>query len=418
MSDPPTRLERRIGTADAIVIGLGSMIGAGVFAALAPAAQSAGGGLLVGLAIAAAVAFANATSSAQLGAIHPQAGGTYVYGRARLGPGWGFAAGWGFVAGKTASCAAMALTFGAYAWPQHPRVMAALAVAALVAVNLAGVTKTVWLTRLIVAIVLCVLTIVVIAGFTGGTADIDRVSLSGASPYDCLRAGALLFFAFAGYARLATLGEEVRDPARTIPRAIPAALGITLLVYALVALSALVAVGPDALAASDAPLARVVDAGSWHDFVPLVRFGAATASLGVLLSLLAGVSRTIFAMAGERDLPRVFAHVQRRTKVPDLAETAVGCIVLVAVLTSDIRDAIGFSSFCVLGYYAITNAAALRLPREQRRWPAAFAAFGLAGCVVLAVTLPTVSIVGGIAAIGVGLVGRYAVAQFKPVDRS
>ena len=393
------------------------MIGAGVFAALAPAAHSAGGGLLIGLAVAAAVAFANATSSAQLAALHPQAGGTYVYGRARLAPAWGYAAGWGFVVGKTASCAAMALTFGSYAWPQHPRLMAALSVGALVAVNLAGVTKTVWLTRLIVVVVLCVLTIVVIAGFGGGTADIDRISLDGASLYDCLRAGALLFFAFAGYARVATLGEEVRDPARTIPRAIPIALGITLFVYAMVAVSALVAIGPDALARSTAPLATVIDAGSWHDVVPLVRIGASTASLGVLLSLLVGVSRTMFAMAAERDLPHVLVHVHPRTKVPDLAEIAVGTIVFIVVLTSDVRHAIGFSSFCVLGYYAITNAAALRLSRDERRWPAAFAGFGLAGCVVLAITLPAASIGTGAAAIGVGLVARAAVALLKPAGR-
>ena len=415
--EPPTRLDRRIGTADAVVIGLGSMIGAGVFAALAPAARSAGGGLLIGLAVAAAVAFANATSSAQLAALHPQAGGTYVYGRERLAPVWGFAAGWGFVVGKTASCAAMALTFGSYAWPDHPRLMAALAVGALVAVNLAGVAKTVWLTRLIVVVVLCVLTIVVVAGFGGGTADIDRIGLDGASPYDCLRAGALLFFAFAGYARVATLGEEVRDPTRTIPRAIPIALGITLFVYAMVAVSSLVAIGPDALARSTAPLATVIDAGSWHDAVPLVRIGASTASLGVLLSLLVGVSRTMFAMAAERDLPRVLGHVHPRTKVPDIAEVAVGTIVFVVVLVSDVRHAIGFSSFCVLGYYAITNAAALRLRRDQRRWPAALAVFGLAGCVVLAFTLPAASIVTGLGAIGVGLIARAAVGVVKPARR-
>ncbi|MEO8692801.1 MAG: amino acid permease [Acidimicrobiales bacterium] len=415
---PPTRLDRRIGTADAVVIGLGSMIGAGVFAALAPAAQSAGGGLLVGLAIAAAVAFANATSSAQLAALHPQAGGTYVYGRARLAPVWGFAAGWGFVVGKTASCAAMALTFGSYAWPDHPRFTAALAVVALVAVNLAGVTKTVWLTRVIVVVVLCVLAVVVGAGFGGGTADIDRIGLGGASPYDCLRAGALLFFAFAGYARIATLGEEVRDPARTIPRAIPIALGITLIVYALVALSALSAVGSDALARSSAPLATVIDAGSWHALVPLVRIGASTASLGVLLSLLVGVSRTMFAMAAERDLPHVLVHVHPRTKVPDLAEIAVGTIVFIVVLTSDVRHAIGFSSFCVLGYYAVTNAAALRLPRDQRRWPPAIAVFGLVGCVVLAVTLPGASIATGAAAIAVGLITRATLRAVRRADRS
>ena len=408
MVDPPTRLARRLGTTDAVVIGLGSMIGAGVFAALAPAARTAGAGLLIGLALAAIVAFANATSSAQLAAQYPRAGGTYVYGRERLGQWWGFLAGWGFVAGKTASCAAMALTFGSYAWPHHARLSAACAVVALVAVNLGGVTKTVWLTRITVAIVLCVLTIVVIAGFSGGTADVDRISFDGAGPYECLRAGALLFFAFAGYARIATLGEEVRDPARAIPRAIPIALAITLIVYALVAVSALVAVGPDPLARSTAPLATAVDAGSWHDFVPAVRFGASTASLGVLLSLLVGVSRTIFAMAAERDFPRALGHVHSRTKVPDVAEIAVGAIVFVVVLTSDLRNAIGFSSFCVLGYYAITNAAALRLLPQERRWPRVFAVVGLAGCIVLAATLPAASIIGGAIVLTVGLAARAA----------
>ena len=105
------------------------MIGAGVFAAIGPAAEAAGSGLLIGLAVAAVVAYCNATSSAQLAAIYPASGGTYVYGRERLGPLWGFLAGWGFVVGKTASCAAMALTFGAYAGPDARR--APLAVGAV-----------------------------------------------------------------------------------------------------------------------------------------------------------------------------------------------------------------------------------------------------------------------------------------------
>ena len=146
-SGEPTRLARRLGLGDAVVIGLGSMIGAGVFAALGPAARAAGGGLLVGLALAAVVAYCNAMSSARLAAVYPQSGGTYVYGRERLGPFWGYLAGWGFVVGKTASCAAMALTFGDYAAPDWRRPLAAAAVVALTAVNLRGVQKTAWLTR-------------------------------------------------------------------------------------------------------------------------------------------------------------------------------------------------------------------------------------------------------------------------------
>ena len=409
---PPSRLDRRIGTTDAVVIGLGSMIGAGVFAAWAPAARSAGSGLLIGLAVAAVVAFANAQSSARLAARHPEAGGTYVYGRARLGTVWGFIAGWGFVAGKTASCAAMALTFGAYAWPGQARATAVAAVLAMVAVNLCGVSRTVALTRVTVVVVLIVLALVVIAGFNGGTADFDRLDPSGASPYDCLRAGAFLFFAFAGYARIATLGEEVRDPARVIPRAIPIALAVTLCVYASVAVAALVAVGPAALAASPTPLATAIDGGSWDRVLPLVRVGAAVASLGVLLSLLAGVSRTAFAMAAQRDLPRVLARIHARRRIPHVAELTVGALVLVAVMAGDVRDAIGFSSFCVLAYYAITNAAALRIP-QQPTSAKLTAAVGLVGCLVLASTLPASSVTSGAAVIGVGLLARAVAAKVK-----
>src|ERR687894_500937 len=152
MTDQP-RLARRLGTTDAVVIGLGSMIGAGVFSAFAPAAAAAGAGLLVGLAIAAFVAYCNATASAQLAAQYPTSGGTYVYGRQRLGDWHGFLAGWGFVIGKTASCAAMALTFASYAAPDGwARPVAVAAVLGLAAVNYRGVTRTARLARVIVAV--------------------------------------------------------------------------------------------------------------------------------------------------------------------------------------------------------------------------------------------------------------------------
>lgn len=170
-------LARSLGTGDAVVIGLGSMIGAGVFAAFAPAAQAAGAGLLIGLGIAAMVAYCNATASAQLAAQYPTSGGTYVYGRERLGEWWGFLAGWGFVIGKTASCAAMALTFAAYAAPEGAqRLVAIAAVMGLAAVNYRGVTRTARLTRIIVTIVLAALAVVVAAGFLGGDADLDRAA--------------------------------------------------------------------------------------------------------------------------------------------------------------------------------------------------------------------------------------------------
>lgn len=400
----PSRLDRRLGLFDAVVIGLGAMIGAGVFAAIGPAARAAGTGLLVGLGIAAVVAYCNATSSAQLAAIYPQSGGTYVYGRERLGPFWGYLAGWGFVVGKTASCAAMALTVGAYAWPDWQRPIAVGAVVALTAVNYQGVQKTAWLTRIIVVIVLAALATVVVASLGGGAATVDNLDsvTEVGGWFGILQSAGLLFFAFAGYARLATLGEEVVDPQRTIPRAIPLALGITLVVYTLVAVSALLAAGPDALAASSAPLDTAVRAGDLEALSPVVRVGGTIAALGVLLSLIVGVSRTTFAMAANGEMPRWLDAVHPRHKVPYRAELVVGAVVTAVVLVADLRGAIGFSSFAVLTYYAITNASAYTLPPDQRRWSRGLAVLGIIGCVVLALTLPSASVIGGLVVLVLG----------------
>lgn len=401
-TEPATRLARRLGVVDAVVIGLGAMIGAGIFAALAPASRAAGAGLLAGLAIAGFVAYCNATSSAALAALYPESGGTYAYGRHRLGAFWGFLAGWGFVVGKIASCAAMALTFAYYAAPALARPLALAAVVAMTAINCLGIGKTALATRIIVAFVLACLAVVVFAAAFGGTADASHLVPGALDVHGVLQSAGFLFFAFAGYARIATLGEEVVDPTRTIPRAIPLALGLTLAVYALVAVVALLAVGPHVLAESTAPLLAAVEAGRFAALGPLVRAGAAVASLGVLLSLLAGIGRTSFAMAANGDLPRWFATVHPRYRVPQRAELALGAIVAAIVLVADVRNAIGFSSFAVLVYYGIANASAYTLRASERRWPRALTVAGIAGCALLAANLPLASIAGGLIVLAVG----------------
>ena len=363
-----------------MIVGLGAMIGAGVFSAIGPAARAAGNAMLVSLLVAGALAYCNATSSAALAALHPESGGAYVYGRRRLGHVWGFLAGWGFVVGKLASCAAMALTFGHYVAPALARPLAIAAVAALTIVNTFGIRKTAAATTAIVALVLAALAVCVFAAAAGGTARWDRLwPLEPVGPYAVFQAAGLLFFAFAGYARIATLGEEVADPARAIPRAIPAALGLTLVVYAAVVASSLAAAGSSALAASAAPLADAVRAGRFAALGVVARIGAAIGSLGVLLSLIAGVSRTVFAMAAARDLPVALAAVHPKHHVPHRAEIAAGIAVVLLVAVLDVGAAIGFSAFSVLVYYAVANAAALTLARGERRWPRALAVLGLAG---------------------------------------
>ncbi|MFD5468631.1 APC family permease [Kitasatospora sp. NPDC127059] len=399
----PPELRRHLGVFDAVVIGLGSMIGAGIFAALAPAAAAAGSGLPIGLALAGLVAYCNATSSARLAARYPQSGGTYVYGRERLGEFWGYLAGWGFVVGKTASCAAMALTVGSYVWPAQAHAVAVAAVVALTAVNYVGVQKAAWLTRAIVAVVLAVLAAVVTACLTSGAADTGRWAVGAdAGFHGVLQAAGLLFFAFAGYARIATLGEEVRDPQRTIPRAISVALGVTLVVYAVVALSVLAVLGPEQLAHTPAPLAEAVRAAGAPGLAPVVRAGAAVAALGSLLALILGVSRTTLAMARDRHLPHRLAAVHPRFAVPHRAELAVGTVVAALAAVADVRGAIGFSSFGVLAYYAVANASAWTLTPEEGRPPRIVPVVGTVGCLALAFALPADSVVWGAVVIALG----------------
>jgi APA family basic amino acid/polyamine antiporter len=384
-----------------------------VFAVFGPAARAAGAGLLAGLVIAAVIAYCNAVAVA---AAYPTSGGTYVYGRERLGHWWGFAAGWAFVVGKTASCAAMALTFAAYVLPGPSWAQRGVAVAAVIgltALNHRGVTRTALLARMLVAMTLTALVVVVAAiaaGEPSGPAGWPWIG----GVYGGLQAAGLLFFAFAGYARIATMGEEVRDPRHTIPRAIPRALLITMAVYAVVGVAALLAAGPDRLASSAAPLVTAVQDAGAGGLAPVVRIGAAVASLGALLALLAGIGRTSLAMARRHDLPAWLSTVHPRYQVPHHAGVAVAVVVCLLVATGDLRGVIGFSSFGVLVYYGIANASAVTQPAADRRWPRWFNGLGALGCLILAVTLPWQSVVAGFVMVAVGLLGRAVVRAGSP----
>ncbi|TPW78201.1 amino acid permease [Schumannella soli] len=441
------------------------MIGAGVFAVWGPVARTGVDApqMLLALLIAGAVAVANGLSSAQLAAQYPTSGGAYVPARERLGAWPGFLAGWSFTIGKTASCAAMAATFATYAIPAADgwqRPVAALALVVVLGVNLGGVTRTAQAARILVIPVLVILVGVVVLGLTATTPALSSASsaspgilptldpsaylgVPGAGSADAparyvavpadpwssplagigwltppgsgetpgplavLTASGLLFFAFAGYARITTLGEEVVRPRRTIPRAVVIALAVVIVIYLAVAVAVLRAVPPWRLAVSPAPLAEVV-AHAGPVAVIVVTVGAALASLGALLALVTGVSRTALAMARTGDLPRILARVDARRSVPWAAEVAVALVAVVLVLTLDVRSVIGFSSFGVLLYYLVANATALTQASGHRFVPRAVSVLGALGCVTLAVALPPLSVVVGAAVLLVGVLARLA----------
>jgi APA family basic amino acid/polyamine antiporter len=400
-NDQPS-LQRRLGTADAVVLGLAAMLGTGVYAVWSPAAAAAGPWLLLSVVLAAVVAACNAGSTADLAVAHPESGGGYVYGRARLGPAAGRLAGVAFLVGKSASAAAAAGVFGKYVLPANPVWTAVAVVVAVTALNIAGVQWTARSAWALVGGTLAVLLVVIATGLLGGrTGEAASAASSALAPAEpigqmpggvlgVLTAAGLVFFAFAGYARIATLGEEVRDPQRTLPRAIVIALAIALGTYLLVAAALLVGLGAERLAGESSPLATLVGMTSPALGV-LVRVGAAVAAGSALLSVLVGTSRMTLAMARRGELPRPLARIGARG-TPWRADLAGGAVAVVLAVLAGPVAAIALSACSVLVYYAVVNVAAMRLAPAQRHWPKWSSWLGLVLCLGLAVLLPARSV--------------------------
>ena len=401
-------VQRRLGTPDAVVLGLAAMLGTGVFAVWAPAAAAAGSWLPLAVLLAGVIALCNAVSTADLAAAYPESGAGYVYGRHRLGPAAGRLAGVAFLTGKSASAAAAAGVFGSYVLPAQPLPTAIAAVVAATALNVAGVRWTARAAYALVGGTLAVLLVVVAVGLFGsGGTEVASAATAESAPV-AVRGGllgvgtaaGLVFFAFAGYARIATLGEEVRNPERTLPRAILIALGAALVTYLLVAVALLVGLGPERLAVESAPLVALVDTGRASAVGVLVRVGAAVAAGSALLTVLIGLSRMELAMARRGELPPALAVVGARG-TPWRADLAGGLVVIVIAVLAGPAAAIAVSACSVLVYYAVINLSALRLPLGQRNWPGWTAGLGVVGCLVLALLLPftQVAITAGVLAI-------------------
>ncbi|MGA1145914.1 MAG: APC family permease [Candidatus Nanopelagicales bacterium] len=384
--DPPSRLVRSLGLGGAVAVGVSAMVGTGVFAVWQPALDRAGTWLIIAVVIAGLVASLNATSTARLAACYPRAGGVYAYGRAQLNRPVGVLAGVVFIVGKTASASAAALTIGLYVWPERSTAVALAAIALVLALNLRGVVRSTRIAAVMVAIVIAIL--MLFAGLVGThVVSQPGVTLPQAytNPVSVLAASALIFVAFAGYARITVLGEEVRNPARVIPRAMALSFAIVLGLYAIVAIVVTAAAGRG-VAIGPAALADIAESevGSWLQLGIVV--AAVLAAGAVLLSLIAGVGRTLFAMADAGDAPGFFAAVGETSKVPYRAEMAAAVGAAILVLLGGLVLALGITAAMILTYYAISHVAAMRLERSSGVRGALVAAtpyVGLVGCVSL-----------------------------------
>lgn len=385
-------------------------MGAGIFVVTGVAAGVAGPAFLVGLAVGGVAATFNGLSSAQLGARYPQSGGTYEYGRRLLHPAAGFAAGWMFLASKLAAAGVVAIGFGHYVAAMFPGAapvpVAVAAVVLLTLANLLGVKKAGALNLAIVLLTLAALGWFVAGGWTEVAAENFRPF----SPHGwqgVAESCALLFFAYTGYARLATLGEEVRDPAKTIPRAIILTLVLSFGVYLSVGIVAAGTVGADSLAASRAPLEMAAETFGKPWIARFLTFGAATAMLGVLLSQILGISRMMLAMARQGDLPRFLDRIDETRAVPARAVMLTGAIAALHAIVGTLEAVIAAAAFTILIYYSLTNLAAIRLPAARRLYPPWIAWAGLATCLAMAASLPPRTILAGTALLAAGFAFRF-----------
>ncbi len=420
MNNKGSKLLRVVGLPGAVMMGLGSIVGTGVFVSLGLAAGLTGASAVLALLLAACLAVCNGLSSAQLAASHPVSGGTYEYGYRYLHPWWGFLAGWLFVLAKSASAATAALGFAAYLKQLFDLsisnwLLALAATVSITAVTLWGLKRSNVINTIIVSITLIALVLfsfillseIEAKNFFPLFDGTDREDTPWASFWE---ASALMFVAYTGYGRIATLGEEIKNPVQNIPKAIIITLGISFLLYMMVSIAAIGSVGSGLFyqftQEDMAPLELIAGATGHPLLAKILAVGAVTAMLGVLLNLVLGVSRVVYAMGTKHDLPSSFARIGMDNKAPIVAILATGIIIATLTLMNDVKATWSFSAFTVLFYYAITNIAALRLPEENRLYPRVFSWVGLIGCLGLSVWVESSSLLLGLGILGVGVVWR------------
>ncbi len=415
-------LRRDVGIFGATMMGLGAIIGTGIFVSIGQAAGVAGSWVVVAIVVAAAVACLNGLSSAQLAAAHPVSGGTYEYGYRWLHPSLGFTAGWMFLCAKSASAATAALGFAGYGLKllniDRPDLLVPIglaAVALITALLLAGIRWSSLFNSVVVSITLATLTFFVASGvytLLGSSPEETTVISANVLPIKFTYAGfleacALMFVAYTGYGRIATLGEEIRNPQRNIPIAIIMTLVSSMVLYISVALVSIAVAGPELLSiatqSAAAPLEVVAQQFAYPETRYVIAVGAVTAMLGVLINLVLGLSRVVLAMGRRGDLPRRLARLDSARRTAPAAVIGVGLLIAALVVIGNVKTTWSFSAFTVLIYYAITNMAAIKMSDDERRYPRSIAWLGLFACLFLACWVDPIVWVSGLALIGIGL---------------
>ena len=372
---------------NSLYLGLSSMIGAGLFYNLAPTSNISSYSSILGLLLAGTLAFANASSSAQLASLYPQTGGTYLYANRVLGKLAGNVAGIVFILGKTVSCIAIALTLGNYISPIYGKEIGIGLSVLVFVIGYKGITKTASLAKWFVLIVVAILAFFCIAILLTPSTNFAIPILQGFSISNLFLSAAIWFFAFTGYSRLATYGEEIKNPEKIIPSSILTGLGVTVLIYLIVNWFALAIVGPGVIANSNTPLLVAMDVSILSDFSFLVVFASSIATASVFLALLPAISRIYVAMSRDGIFPKIFSKIHKINNSAYISELFVLLTVVIGIYTINITNAIKLSAFFILIYYSLTNLSVINLKKDERLYSVLIAYYGLIMCLVLGFSL-------------------------------
>ena len=390
-------LQRKIGLGGALLLGLGSIIGTGLFLSLGLAANITGTYFILALLAAGFVALCNALNSAQLASLYPTSGGAYEYGYQLLHPHAGFTAGFSFLVAKSASAASatLGLAFALQKFLNVDALPIALTVLLCTTVCAAlGLKKSNFVNTVILFFVLTPLFLLITMGCYSLSTTPSSFSIltqlqnETFSIPNFLQATAILFVAYTGYGRIATLGEEVLDPKKTIPRSIILTLATTLVLYLGIAVVLTKGLGTKNLQTSTlSQHIPVVDLAQHFQMPTLAMALTLAASLSlvsVLLNLILGLSRMLLAMARRGDAPQFLQKLSPQNANPTRAVLTVGMGIGCLILTLGFSKNWSVSAFSILIYYAVVNAAALKIKKPQRLYPSWLAACGLLFCCVLA----------------------------------
>jgi APA family basic amino acid/polyamine antiporter len=337
--------------------------------------------------VASVLAFSNASSSAQLARLYPETGGTYLYARKVLGNKASFLAGAAFIIGKIISSIAIALTFGNYLLPSSPRVAGIVVILIVGIVSYFGATKTASVARWFVYSVSGILIFYIISLISTESFNFTIPVSDGLSFESLLLSSSIWFFAFTGYSRLATFGEEVKNPETIIPKAIMTGLGITVTLYLLTTYATLGIVDPSIIQNSLTPLKVAFDVSRFSSFSFLISIASTIATASVLLALIPGISRIVVAMSRDNYLPTILASIHKKYNSAYFADIFISSVVVIGILLFDVVEAIKLSSFFILLYYSLTNYSVIKLEKSKRLYSVLIACFGLLGCILLALVL-------------------------------